>query len=64
MLRLSCELSPEFTGGWINGPVQKTGEQSIQDLVSLFFYYYFISFALKNTEKKNTEYMQTLVIRT
>ena len=36
MLRLSCELSPEFTGGWINGPVQITGEQSIQDLVSFF----------------------------
>ena len=36
MLRLSCQLSPEFTGGWINGPVQITGEQSIQDLVSFF----------------------------
>ena len=30
-----------------------------------FIYFYFISFALKNTKKKNnTEDMQTLVIRT
>ena len=37
-------------------------DQILSELVYLFFY--FISSALKNTEKKNTEDMQTLVIRT
>ena len=34
-------------------------------VITFFYFFYFISFALKNTKKKkNTEDMQTLVIRT